>query len=277
MKLIQAILEKQPLDSLRRLIDGGEDINQIDTHNHSALELAIDELYDDAANLLIERSATPRTRTLFYAAKRAHIGALNYCLERSLNVNDRQFDGFTPLTAAIAEAHEYLNIADPEAKDSMRYSRFPQIVQLLLKAGANPNIATDSGQTALHAAAAFGEHNLSQLLFDGCLEQHKHLNLNAQDAYGLTALHLAARAGNVRVATQLLDWGADPNVGEKYGFTPLHEAVENNHIELVRLLLARGADRKMATELDCKPFLAGTTPLDIAKMRGYEDYIYLLD
>ncbi len=277
MKLIQFILEKQPLDAIRKAIESGEDINQIDGHNHSALELAIDELYDEVADLLIERGAVPRPRTLFYAAKRAHLRALDYCLEKGLSPNDRDFDGFTPLMAAIAEAHEYLNIADPEAAESVRYHRFAKVVEILLRAGANPNIANSSGQTALHAAAAFGEQSLAQQLFDLCQEQNKHLNFNAQDAYGLTALHLAARAGNMRVATQLLDWGADPNMGEKYGFTPLHEAVENNHIEVARLLLERGADRKLATEAECKPFIAGTTPLDIAKMRNYEDFIYLLD
>jgi ankyrin repeat protein len=275
--IIQLIQDKKTVAEIAEAIDKGVTFNELDTHRHSALDVAIDDLADDIAHLLMEKKAQPTARTLFYAAKRANIEAIKYCLENKINVNERGFDGFSPLLAAVSEAHEYLNIADPTQSDARRYTRFAEVVQLLLAAGANPNLTSDSAQTPLHAAASFGEYEIAKLILEDANTNKKHINVNAEDTYGLTPLHLAARAGNWKVADLLLDWGANPNVAEKYGFTPLHEAVESCHIELVRLLLKHGADRKLSTALDCKPFYAGTTPLDIAKMRNYDDFIYLLD
>ena len=53
----------------------------------------------------------------------------------------------------------------------------------------------------------------------------------------LTALHVAAHCGHVRVAKLLLDRKADPNSRALNGFTPLHIACKKNRIKVVELLL----------------------------------------
>jgi ankyrin repeat protein len=277
MSIIALLNEQKTLAEITAAIEKGATLNDHDKYQHSALDIAIDDLREDVANYFMQKKAIPTARTLFYACKRANIEAINYCLSNELSVNDRHFDGFTPLIAAVAEAHEYLSIADPKRDNAMMYERFIEVVRILLAKGANPNLTTDSMQTALHAAATFGEYELAKMILEDGQQNHKHINVNAEDTYGLTPLHLAARAGNLKMAELLLQWGANPNVAEKYGFTPLHEAVENNHIELVRILLKNGADKKISTALDCKPFYAGTTPFDIAKMRSYQDFMYILE
>jgi truncated hemoglobin YjbI len=57
-----------------------------------------------------------------------------------------------------------------------------------------------------------------------------------------TALHMAARRGNVEVIEALLDGGADIEARDSAGETPLRRAVNCNKVEAARLLLARGAD-----------------------------------
>ena len=57
----------------------------------------------------------------------------------------------------------------------------------------------------------------------------------------LTALHVAAHCGHVRVAKLLLDRKADPNARALNGFTPLHIACKKNRIKVVELLLKYGA------------------------------------
>lgn len=65
------------------------------------------------------------------------------------------------------------------------------------------------------------------------------INLNAKDAFGLTALHFACgahgRTGSVR---QLIEAGAGVNEADHlYGCTPLIFAVANGHLESIRLLI----------------------------------------
>lgn len=58
-----------------------------------------------------------------------------------------------------------------------------------------------------------------------------------------TALHMAARRGNVEVIGALLDLGADIEARDSAGDTPLRRAVNCNKVEAAKLLLQRGADR----------------------------------
>src|SRR6266851_2645687 len=68
-------------------------------------------------------------------------------------------------------------------------------------------------------------------------------NVNAQERLKhCTALHMAARRGNVPVAEALLDCGADGEARDKLGDTPLHRAVKCGKTEMVAFLLSRGAD-----------------------------------
>jgi truncated hemoglobin YjbI len=57
-----------------------------------------------------------------------------------------------------------------------------------------------------------------------------------------TALHMAARRGNVDVIGALLDGRADIEARDSAGDTPLRRAVNCNKVEAAKLLLARGAD-----------------------------------
>ena len=65
----------------------------------------------------------------------------------------------------------------------------------------------------------------------------------------LTALHVAAHCGHVRVAKLLLDRKADPNSRALNGFTPLHIACKKNRIKVVELLLKYGASIEATTEV----------------------------
>ncbi len=58
-----------------------------------------------------------------------------------------------------------------------------------------------------------------------------------------TALHMAARRGNVEVASALLDCGADIEARDSLGETPLRRAVNCDKTGVAALLLSRGANR----------------------------------
>src|SRR6185369_2196634 len=59
---------------------------------------------------------------------------------------------------------------------------------------------------------------------------------------GLTPLVFAAREGDIDSAKMLLDAGADVNQQTEYGWTPLLVATNNRFYKLASYLLERGAD-----------------------------------
>ena len=97
------------------------------------------------------------------------------------------------------------------------------------------------------------------------------VDVNAADADGKTALHIAVEAGNKVVAMLLLGRGADVaatalaprglHCRRPAGWQPLHFAAHAGHAELVALLVARGAD---ATAAD----VYGRTPMFFAIDNG---------
>jgi ankyrin repeat protein len=66
--------------------------------------------------------------------------------------------------------------------------------------------------------------------------------VNAQDGVKrCSALHMAARRGNLEVAEALLDCGADIGAQDSSGDTPLLRAVNCRKAKVIELLLNRGA------------------------------------
>jgi ankyrin repeat protein len=70
----------------------------------------------------------------------------------------------------------------------------------------------------------------------------QHVDVNAAEPDGMTALHWAVRAGDAETAQLLLRAGAKANAATRYGVTPLWLAATNGDAALVRLLLAAGSD-----------------------------------
>ena len=83
--------------------------------------------------------------------------------------------------------------------------------------------------------------------------------VDAEDAYGFTALDSAARRGRTAAIRELVRAGADPN-GRDHGpngWVPLEHAVHKGQLGAVRALLAAGADPDGRSE-------RGLTPLMLA-------------
>src|SRR5690349_8364034 len=74
----------------------------------------------------------------------------------------------------------------------------------------------------------------------------KHVDVNARDVDGSTALAWASVRCNSGIAALLLKAGAKPNLTNEQGVGPLYLALTNGSLDLVRLLLANGADPNVA-------------------------------
>lgn len=107
-----------------------------------------------------------------------------------------------------------------------------EIVELLLRAGADPNASNNHRRsTPLHYAAdgfitgpvwsADGQVETIRALLD------KGANVHLQDKNGATPLHRAVRTRCAAAVRCLLAAGASPTVKNKPGSTPFHLAVQN--------------------------------------------------
>lgn len=172
---------------------------------------------------------------LLYAAREGHMEAAKSLVESKADVN-RVSDGtkFSPLVMAIANGHMTLG-------------------KYLLDHGADPNLATQTGLTALYAAidvqwapkAWFPQPNVDQEkvnyldLMKDLLDRGAEVNAQVGeklwfrsftndytwvDPAGATAFWRAAQSSDTAAMRLLVEHKADPKLATKSGDTPLHAA-----------------------------------------------------
>jgi len=71
-------------------------------------------------------------------------------------------------------------------------------------------------------------------------------DVNMQNKYGETLLHITIRRDRREMVQKLLDNNADMNRPDAPGWTPLMECVMDNMTELCQLLVNSGADKSIA-------------------------------
>ncbi|MCJ7765639.1 MAG: ankyrin repeat domain-containing protein [Thiovulaceae bacterium] len=73
-------------------------------------------------------------------------------------------------------------------------------------------------------------------------------DVNMQNKYGETLLHISIRRDRREMVVALLDNGADINRTDAPGWTPLMECVMDDMPELCALLIEHGADKSIANK-----------------------------
>jgi tetratricopeptide (TPR) repeat protein len=93
-------------------------------------------------------------------------------------------------------------------------------------------------------------------------------NLNNARADVEYPLRAAARRGDVKEMTQLLDDGAAADQGNQDGATPLYAACEEGHVDAAKLLVHRGADVHRVDSNNCTLLLVACAygHIEIAKL-----------
>ena len=107
--------------------------------------------------------------------------------------------------------------------------------------------------------------------FDGFKELVNSLDdVNLQDKYGWTPLHLAIRRGREEMVKFLVeDKGANINTQDEAGWTPLMEAIMDDFPNIVKYLVEKGADLSIANKR------GATAPMLAQKFGRVSMYGYL--
>jgi ankyrin repeat protein len=228
-------------DAVRKLIETGADVNELEADGSSALLWAVYEQAPDLVSMLLDAGADPNAANhfgitpLLQASRYGDAGMIKLLLDGGADLSAATRDGETPLMAASRAGGV-------------------EAVKLLLERGADPN-ATEAlwDQTALMWATAEGHLDVVDALLDaGADPDHKarvtELTKRSTRADfpsgGFTALMWAVRDGDEAIVHRLIDAGADINATDGDGATAMMLAIVNDRFDLAAELLGLGADPK---------------------------------
>lgn len=231
------------LATVKLLVENGADVTSKAYGGSTPLSLAAQLGKTEILEILQKSKANSgvkelRDDSVFYNA--VHSGNTTL-VERLLSTGYRlqtiQFQGgLTPIHVAVQDDNE-------------------EMVDLLLKKGADVNARTSWGATPLHLAARQGSRAVMDLLIT------KGADVNADTKNGDTPLHLAAANGRANHASDLLEKGAKVDASNRFGNTPLLSAMGQNGTLIIEALIQGGANLNFQTP-------NGDTALHVAAQAG---------
>ena len=143
----------------------------------------------------------------------------------------------------ILESEVDPNIVTPDTKNTALHlaaeGGFNECLLYLLSKGAKPDIRNIKGQIPLHLAARVQSLDCVEILLNV-----GHCNANSLDCDRRSPLHAGVtKALNSSEITELLiSKGANVNHEDIYGYTPLHVAAINENTACVQILINNGAN-----------------------------------
>jgi ankyrin repeat protein len=261
------------LDALTRMIDEGVDINGRNDGGMTALHIAAAAGKFNLVRALLAAGADPSLESdvaespLSTAARAGQTEAVSALLEHGGNTEHQK-----------ASALYSANVGGD-----------PSLARLLLRHGADAELARDGSLPAVNHAFQYGSEDLVEAYVDaghaldvataarlGRAEQLAEMLLEGADPYepspnGSAPFAEAIKNDQVEVVQVFLDHGVDPGEplptwDKKF---PLHVAAERNNSALALMLLEGGADPNQVDTV-------GRSPLYEAVVSGREDTVRVL-
>jgi len=198
------------LDVMEELLSHGADIDLRDiVRDFSAVMFALDHSNLQAARLLIANGCDVRS-------KYDDMTVAEFCT----------INGYIEVLEQLVEAGVDINIGNEESEDETTHVQdtlllaissndVDKIRQLLQSSQVDANKKHEiTGETPLHRAAANGNPEIITLLLSLCSD------INIQDTFGRTPLHVARYCKHLAVADELTQMGADETIRDLSGVCP---------------------------------------------------------
>lgn len=258
---------------------------------HQALPMAAEGIVRQPNNpievyqYLIENQKIPTNATdykgataLHYLARRQDLTAAQYLIEKGANIEATDKEGNTCLMNAcygnnfelvklLDKDKAHINKANQKGETALLIAlqrSSSEIVSLLLAQGADTRAVSKKGTNVIGSLLA--SYNPRKKGNDEDFEQKTALlkkylvALQAPNAHGDTALHMAVVKGNQKLVEKVLSWpDIDINAQNEEGQTPLIKAaLTAKDTKLLKYLIEKGANKSLTTEL-------GETAYELAK------------
>ena len=285
--LLHAAAQEGSLDVVEYLLQHSIDISKTSGSNNTAIQLAAEDGHLEVVEMLRNAGGIPDGLSLHHSAFNGHKLVVKYLL--NVGVEDICLQGTpNPLVVTGADdtefninpkvyVHDNHHLHSRETALHAAVKReHPSVIKVLLHEDRNAiNCTNFAGRFPQHEAVYFNKYSsLVALLQSGASPSIQcHYRTSSvvpqsqtplpgrlqQDGCpcGFSPLHLAGKYGYHSVAVLLLEYGADPNMGDCNKSTPLHIASCHGMSAIISLLVGNGAD------IDAKS-MNGSTPLHSA-------------
>ena len=198
------------------LIQRGADVVRENNNGNNALHLACMSNCKEIAVALLQCDTENTT---------------NASVQVDVSENGKRINGPASLTAFV----DKVNKSGDSPLHIAALSNSQEIVDELIKHGADINAVNKSGYTPLHVSCSCNSKSIAVDLL-----KHK-ADVNVLNKRGNTALHLACMSKSKDIILQLLQHEARVNVSNEFGDTPLHLAAVENDTEIATVLIKHGA------------------------------------
>jgi ankyrin repeat protein/beta-lactamase regulating signal transducer with metallopeptidase domain len=281
---LMAAASENEIEIARLLLDRKVDVNQTNRMGWTALIEAADEGSLEVARLLLDAGARVNHRgpntsrnAVGMAASEGHLSLLRVLI--AAGGHYRGENGTVPalhlaaeegkshiVRALIEEFAADVNAVGPHGRTALMYAAAedqPDIVRMLLEAGADAGRLDATGNTSMNYAADEGAT-------ESLVEMAERMGEAAVERLMATPQILTGPAGEGDLLTvkAMVEMGMDVNIADEEGNTPLSMAAREGHVFVARYLLDEGA-RVEGNGEQCSPIF-------LAAREGHPDMIDLL-
>ncbi len=209
--------------------------------------------------IIVDFSSAQPFDELTKAVMNKDTAKVNQLLAGGIDVNERDknsnatvlmvassYDGYSDMIELLIKRGADVNAQSSDGKTALMWAagNAPDAVETLLNHRANVKLKMNDGMTAF-LQAVFGvlSGKVSTTVCDLLLKKGANVNteLTSNSAMGWTALHYAAISGDVELVKYLIRKGANVNHKSSEGSSALYLAKQNGYKEIVNILKKAGA------------------------------------